>query len=103
MARALNSGNDTTKTKMYSLAIKPELEKIFEKLSKRNPKQLEIIFKKVDEILENPQHYKNLRAPLNSWKRVHIDKNFVLTFSVNEINKKITLENYDHHDNIYRR
>ena len=87
---------------MYSLAVKPELEKVFDKLSKKSPKQLEIIFKKVDEILENPHRYKNLRAPLNAWKRVHIDAHFVLAYSVDEVNKKVVLEDYDHHDRIYR-
>ncbi len=87
---------------MYSLAIKPELDKVFEKLAKKNPKQLEIIFKKADEVLANPHRYKNLRAPLNHWKRVHIDKHFVLTYSIDEVNKKVVLEDYDHHDSIYR-
>lgn len=86
---------------MYSLNIDEELLKKFEKLSKKNKKQIEIILKKVEEILKNPHRYKNLRAPLNSWKRVHIDKHFVLTYSINEENKLVTLEDYDHHNNIY--
>jgi YafQ family addiction module toxin component len=87
---------------MYSVLIKPKVERIFDKLSGRNPKQLKIITKKITEILSNPSHYKNLRAPLNSWKRVHIDNHFVLAFSVDEKNKTVTIEDYDHHDNIYK-
>ena len=87
---------------MYALSYKPDLEKELTKLAKKNPKQIEIILKKVDEILINPHRYKNLRAPLNQWKRVHIDKHFVLTFSINEKTKTVTLEDYDHHDNIYK-
>ncbi len=87
---------------MYSLSINPDLDKVFDKLAKKSPKQLDIIFKKVEEILKNPHRYKNLRAPLNNWKRVHIDKNFVLTYSVDEVNKKVVLEDYDHHDEIYK-
>ena len=87
---------------MYILQIKPSLKKKLEKLAKKNPKQAEIIAKKSEEILENPQHYKNLRAPLQHWKRVHIDKSFILTFSVDENNKTVTLEDYDHHDKIYK-
>ena len=30
--------------------------------------------------LNNPQHYKNLRKPLQHLKRIHVDKSFVLTF-----------------------
>jgi mRNA-degrading endonuclease RelE of RelBE toxin-antitoxin system len=39
---------------------------------------------------------------LNLWKRVHIDKHFVLVFFVDENNKTVTLEDFDHHDNIYK-
>ncbi len=86
---------------MYKLAIKPSLEKKLLKLSKKNSKLVEIILKKVDEILESPNRYKNLKSPLNMWKRVHIDKHSVLLFSVDEINHIVTLEDFDHHDNIY--
>ncbi len=87
---------------MYSLNIKPELDRKLAKLFKKNRKQYEIIMKKAGEIIQNPQHYKNLRAPLQYLKEVHIDKHFVLTFSVDENTKTITLEDYDHHDNIFK-
>ena len=87
---------------MYNLKIKPGLEKVLNKLAKKNRKQVEIIIKKVDEILENPHRYKNLHAPLNNWKRVHVDKHFVLAFSVDEKTNCVTLEDYDHHDRIYK-
>lgn len=87
---------------MYALKVKPELDKLFAKLAARDPKQLEIINKKVEEIRADPSRYKNLRAPLNNWKRVHIDKSFVLCFSVDEVTHTVTLEDYDHHDRIYK-
>ncbi|VVB54779.1 Uncharacterised protein [uncultured archaeon] len=87
---------------MYSCEIRKSVEEIFRKLSKKNPKQLEIIGKKIEEIRINPQHYKNLKAPLQNLKRVHIDKNFVLTYSINEKTKTVVIEDYDHHDNIYK-
>ncbi|MCH8519145.1 MAG: hypothetical protein LAT82_00125 [Nanoarchaeota archaeon] len=87
---------------MYSISIKEELDKKFKKLSKKNKKQLNIIFKKIEEICENPQHFKNLRKPLQHLKRVHIDTHFVLTFSVDENKKEITFEDFDHHDIIYK-
>jgi YafQ family addiction module toxin component len=86
---------------MYNLIIKEELDIKFEKLAKKNKKQLEIISSKVAEILENPHRYKNLRAPMNHLKRVHIDKHFVLVFSIDEKSKTVILEDYNHHDNIY--
>ncbi|HII91693.1 MAG TPA: hypothetical protein HA262_05860 [Methanosarcina sp.] len=86
---------------MYTLRIRAELDNKFEKLAKKNKKQLEIILNKADEIVQDPHRYKNLRFPMNHLKRVHIDKHFVLVFSVDEESMTVTLEDYDHHDNIY--
>lgn len=87
---------------MYSLAIRPGLDKTLRKLIKKNRKQYEIIMKKAQEILINPHRYKNLRAPLQHWKRVHIDRHFVLTFSMDEKTMTVILEDFDHHNNIYK-
>jgi YafQ family addiction module toxin component len=87
---------------MYTLKVKPSVDELFKKIASKDKKQMEIISRKVGEILENPHHFKNLRAPLQHLKRVHIGKSYVLCFSVDEANKSVTLENYDHHDNIYR-
>ena len=84
----------------YQYEFRESVEKILQKLAKKNPKQLLIIEKKIEGIIENPQHYKNLRSPLQHWKRVHIDRSFVLVFSVDETTKTIIFEDYDHHDNI---
>ena len=86
---------------MYSLKIKPSLDRKLKKLVKKNRMQYEIIMKKAQEIVINPQHYKNLRAPLQHLKEVHIDAHFVLTFSVDENIKTVTLEDFDHHDKIF--
>ena len=88
---------------MYSYELRKSVEKIFFKLAKKNSKQLLIIENKIQEIRQNPQHYKNLRKPLQHLKRVHIDKSFVMVFSVDENKKHIIIENYDHHDEIYKR
>ena len=85
----------------YALDISDELEKIFSKLVKKNKKQLLIIHKKVEEIRENPYHYKPLRGDMKGARRVHIDKSFVLTYEVDEEDKVVRLLDYDHHDNIY--
>ena len=87
---------------MYEYELRKTVEKIFFKLTKKDPGQLEIIFKKIDEIVINPHRYKNLRKPLQHLKRVHIDSNFVMIFSVNERTKTVIIEDYDHHDNIYK-
>lgn len=87
---------------MYSYELRKSVERVFFKLARKNPKQLEIIWKKIQEVIQDPQHYKNLRSPLQHLKRVHIDKSFTLLFSVDESNKKVIFEELDHHDNIYK-
>ncbi|MBS3071157.1 MAG: hypothetical protein A2639_00545 [Candidatus Staskawiczbacteria bacterium RIFCSPHIGHO2_01_FULL_34_27] len=87
---------------MYSYELRKSVERIFFKLAKKNSKQLMIIENKIQEIRQNPQHYKNLRKPLQHFKRVHIDKSFVLLFSVDDNKKHIIIEDYEHHDKIYK-
>ena len=88
---------------MYSLEVKEEVDRIFKKLSKKNPKQLSIINKKIEEIRENPNHiYKFLRKPLQSFNRVHIDRSFVLIFKVEHERKAVVIYYYDHHNNVYK-
>lgn len=86
----------------YALALKPKLDEKLSKMCRRDRKRFEIIMAKAGEIVQNPQHYKNLNAPLQRWKRVRIDKHFILAFSVDENTKTVTLEDYDHHDKIYK-
>ena len=86
---------------MYSLEVRESVDRIFFKLAKKNPKQMRIIDKKIKQILENPHHFKPLRAPMQHLRRVHIDKSFVITYSVDEQNEIVIIEDYDHHDNVY--
>ena len=88
---------------MYNLEVRKSVEEIFSKLVKKNPKQLEIINKKVNQIRVNPHRFKPLHFPLAGMRRVHIDKSFVLVYSIDEQSKTIILEEYDHHDKIYRK
>ncbi len=88
---------------MYSIESREHADKIFCKMEKKNRKQLEIIQKKLAQISINPHMFKSLRAPLNDLRRVHIDKSFVLVYSIDEKRKIIIIEDYDHHDNIYKK
>ncbi len=85
----------------YHVEISLNIQKEFKKLKKKNLPLLFAISKKVEEIRLNPQSYKNLNAPLNNLKRVHVGSSFVLLFSVNETTKTITLEYLKHHDDAY--
>lgn len=87
---------------MYSLDIKEEADKIFKKLAKKNPKQLMIINKKINEIREDPFGYKFLRQPLHGFNRVHIDKHYVLLFKIDHGRQIVEIYYYDHHDYVYK-
>jgi len=87
---------------MYSLDIKPEADKIFSKLTKKNKKQLNIIHKKILEIRKAPYHeYKFLKNPLQNFNRIHIDKSFVLIFKLDHKKEVVDIYYYAHHDKIY--
>ena len=85
----------------YSLVVSNEADKKFQKLKNRNKKQLEIIDDKIQQILENPYHFKPLRGDMHGARRVHIDKSFVLTYEIIETEKAVRILDYEHHDKIY--
>ena len=87
---------------MYDLEIKEEADRIFQKLAKKNPSVLKIIDKKIQEIRERPFGYKFLRKPLQGFNRVHIDKSFVLIFTLDHQRKMVTVYYYNHHDVVYQ-
>lgn len=74
------------------------------KLSKKDPVVYNELIKKIDEIVncDDINHYKNLKWPLQHFKRVHIKKSFVLTFKYIECEDKVLFYDFDHHDNIYK-
>ncbi len=86
---------------MYNLEIRESVDKIFSKLAKKDRVSFEYISKKIIEIRENPYHFKPLRSPMQSYRRVHIG-NFVLIYSIDEINKTVIIERYKHHDEAYK-
>ena len=88
---------------MYTYEIIPSLQKTLNKLSKKDKKTYELVMNKIKEILENPPHYKSLKYDLAGEKRVHIMKNFVLKFEVDESIKIVTFIFFGHHDEAYRR
>ncbi|MBT3464046.1 hypothetical protein HOD20_02935 [archaeon] len=90
---------------MYDFRLTDELKVKIRKLIKKDKKKVEIINKKIKEIINNDSitinRYKNLKYELKDLKRVHIDKHFVLVFNVENKNNLIRFINFDHHDNIY--
>ncbi|MBI5553782.1 MAG: addiction module toxin RelE [Candidatus Diapherotrites archaeon] len=87
----------------FSDVLKDKLRKLF----RHDRRRYELLMKKMEEIASADagviEHYKTLRYDLSDRKRVHIDRNFVLTFSFDKRSQFILFLNFDHHDRIYRR
>ena len=71
------------------------------KLKNKDPEQLKIVYRKIEQIIMNPYHFKPLRGDMHGSRRVHIGKSFVLVYEIYEKEKVVTLLDYDHHDKIY--
>jgi len=88
---------------MYNYEIIPSLQKILQKLAKKDRIVFEQVLKKIEEVIncEDVNHYKNLRYDLKDRKRVHVG-NFVLVFKLIKEENKIIFLDFDHHDYIYQ-
>ncbi len=87
----------------YSFEVHPRCLDEIKKLCKKNHALEEALRKKINEILENPQHYKPLRYDSAGEKRVHVMKSFVLKFKIEENKHLVKFISFCHHDEAYRR
>lgn len=73
------------------------------KTSKKDKVMYEALMSKMDEILtcDDVNHYKNLKKPLQDFKRVHIKGPFVLLFKYIPSDDRIIFYDLDHHDVVY--
>jgi len=89
---------------MREFSIENKLQRILNKLYKKDKEAYQVLINKIEEILnyKDVEHYKNLKKPLQYLKRVHVKSSFVLTFKYIKSEDKIIFYNYNHHDNIYK-
>ncbi|MBI2663666.1 addiction module toxin RelE [Candidatus Woesearchaeota archaeon] len=85
--------------------ISKQLDRVLDKLRKKDKRLYEILLKKINEVVSNPdiEHYKNLRYALKEYKRVHIGDSFVLVFKYDKQNDFVYFDDFDHHDKIYKK
>lgn len=84
----------------YELVIPEHLDRVFAKLSKKDKLQFEILTRKINEILENPQIGEPLTGNMAGQRSVHI-RNFCLIYETIESEKVVKLLDYDHHNRVY--
>jgi YafQ family addiction module toxin component len=87
----------------YSASIKPSCKKTIRKLCKKNSEFKKALMNKMQEVIEDPLHYKPLKYDYSGKRRVHIMKSFVLVFKVHEEANRIEFLKLEHHDDAYKR
>ena len=86
---------------MYPYENRPFFKRILKKLYKKDKITYKRVMAKIQEIINSEvNHYKNLRHDLKDFKRVQIGEK-VLVFKFDKKNKRISFENFTHHDKIY--
>ena len=87
----------------YNYRTSKNLDRVLEKLLKKDKATYEQIISKIREIINSSdvEHYKNLRYDLKDKKRVHIG-HFVLVFKFNKTENLIEFDDFEHHDYIYK-
>jgi len=92
---------------MFKYQLSDKLKDIIQVLNKKARKRSLILAEKIQEIVKNDiktiERYKNLRHELKDYKRVHIDRHFVLIFKVDKEKNFIFFADFDHHDNMYKK
>ena len=87
----------------YEIEIKQDCKKCIKKSCKKNHELEKAIRNKIEEIVQNPYHYKPLKYDLAGEWRVHIMKNYVLKYEIDEQRKTVTFIYFSHHDEAYAR
>ena len=91
---------------MFSYNITDELKKKLEVLCKRDKVLAETFRKKLLEVINRDDAginaYKNLKSPLNEYKRIHLTSNYILIFSLYSKEKHIVFIDILHWDKAYK-
>ena len=85
----------------YSLKLRTHVDKLFNKMGRKDRHNLEIIYKKLEEVCEDPNKFKPLGTPMQGMRRIHVLKSFVIIYSINESTHSVWIEDFAHHDEVY--
>ena len=90
---------------MFDFDFSEESRRELKSLSKKDKALANALSKKIKEICSRDsqtiEYYKNLRKPLNEFKRVHVGS-FVLIFKVFKEKKLVYFDSFKHHDEAYK-
>lgn len=83
---------------MYQTEFTREFLKIVKKLKAKDKALFKRLELKIEEILENPEHYKSLRNEMKGLKRAHVG-HFVIIFMIKD--STVVFISFKHHDFAY--
>ena len=88
---------------MFKYDIHDTLRAKLDKIARKDKVLASIFYKKVQEIINRDEKtinaYKNLRSPLNDYKRIHLTGNYILLFSVKK--DRVIFFDIRHWDDIF--
>ncbi|RLE43940.1 addiction module toxin RelE [Candidatus Woesearchaeota archaeon] len=91
---------------MFEFDLTDELRFVIKKLVKKDKKRVEILNKKIKEVINNDSdsidRYSNCLYDLKEFKHLHIDKSFVLLFKVDKKKNFILFARLGHHDDFFK-
>jgi mRNA-degrading endonuclease RelE of RelBE toxin-antitoxin system len=85
----------------YTLALEPEVERIFKSLKRKNPDISREVESGIIKILRNPELGKPMRNVLRNQRRIQIAGSFVLLYEI--AGNEVRLLDFDHHNKIYKK
>ena len=90
---------------MFTYDLTDILRKKLEKISQKDRILAQNFYRKVQEVINRDEKtinaYKNLRSPLNEYKRIHLTDNYILLFAVSK--KHIVFVDIRHIDDVYKK
>ncbi|MGM5485436.1 MAG: type II toxin-antitoxin system RelE family toxin [Nanobdellota archaeon] len=88
---------------MFSYDISDRLRKKLEKIGRKDKVLARNFYRKIQEVISRDgksiNMYKNLKSPMNEYKRIHLTDNYVLLFAVEK--DHIVFIDIRHRDDVY--
>lgn len=85
----------------YTLALGPAFRRILKKLNRQGGTLRAELDRGIEKIVHEPMLGKPLRHALRNYRRVHIERSFVLLYEIQ--GRRVVLVDFDHHDRIYKK
>lgn len=85
----------------WSIEVSPDFERDYRKLCAGNAGFRRAVDEKVAQVLQQPLHYKPLRAPMQGVRRTHVEGSYVLLFEPVEARSAVRFLRLVHHDEAY--